>query len=231
MSEFEKYARKHCGISSLKLHDFQSVSGAYVSPTIIEERQLNIATMDVFSRLMMDRIIFLGAPIYDDAANIIQAQLLFLESVDPEKDIQIYINSPGGSVYAGLGIYDTMQFISSPVATICTGMAASMAAVLLVAGAEGKRSALTHSRVMIHQPMGGAQGQASDIEITAREIQKLKKELYTIIAEHSHTDFDKVWADSDRDYWMTAQEAKEYGMIDSVLVRKKPESANDVLNP
>ena len=165
MSEFEKYARNHCGISSLKLHDFQSVSAAYVSPTIIEERQLNIATMDVFSRLMMDRIIFLGAPIYDDAANIIQAQLLFLESVDPEKDIQIYINSPGGSVSAGLGIYDTMQFISSDVATICTGMAASMAAVLLVAGAEGKRSALTHSRVMIHQPMGGAQGQASDIEI------------------------------------------------------------------
>lgn len=220
MSEFEKYARKHCGISSLKLHDFQSVSGAYVSPTIIEERQLNIATMDVFSRLMMDRIIFLGAPIYDDAANIIQAQLLFLESVDPEKDIQIYINSPGGSVSAGLGIYDTMQFISSDVATICTGMAASMAAVLLVAGAEGKRSALTHSRVMIHQPMGGAQGQASDIEITAREIQKLKKELYTIIADHSHTSFDKVWADSDRDYWMTAQEAKEYGMIDQVYTKK-----------
>lgn len=220
MSEFEKYARNHCGISSLKLHDFQSVSAAYVSPTIIEERQLNIATMDVFSRLMMDRIIFLGAPIYDDAANIIQAQLLFLESVDPEKDIQIYINSPGGSVSAGLGIYDTMQFISSDVATICTGMAASMAAVLLVAGAEGKRSALTHSRVMIHQPMGGAQGQASDIEITAREIQKLKKELYTIIADHSHTSFDKVWADSDRDYWMTAQEAKEYGMIDQVYTKK-----------
>ena len=220
MSEFEKYARKHCGISSLKLHDFQSVSAAYVSPTIIEERQLNIATMDVFSRLMMDRIIFLGAPIYDDAANIIQAQLLFLESVDPEKDIQIYINSPGGSVSAGLGIYDTMQFISSDVATICTGVAASMAAVLLVSGKEGKRSALTHSRVMIHQPMGGAQGQASDIEITAREIQKLKKELYSIIAEHSHTDFDKVWADSDRDYWMTAAEAKEYGMIDEVLSRK-----------
>lgn len=220
MSEFEKYARNHCGISSLKLHDFQSVSASYVSPTIIEERQLNIATMDVFSRLMMDRIIFLGAPIYDDAANIIQAQLLFLESVDPEKDIQIYINSPGGSVSAGLGIYDTMQFISSDVATICTGMAASMAAVLLVAGAEGKRSALTHSRVMIHQPMGGAQGQASDIEITAREIQKLKKELYTIIADHSHTSFDKVWADSDRDYWMTAQEAKEYGMIDQVYTKK-----------
>ena len=220
MSEFEKYARKHCGISSLKLHDFQSVSGAYVSPTIIEERQLNIATMDVFSRLMMDRIIFLGAPIYDDAANIIQAQLLFLESVDPEKDIQIYINSPGGSVSAGLGIYDTMQLVNSDVATICTGLAASMGAVLLTAGAKGKRSALPHSRVMIHQPLGGAQGQASDIEITAREIQKLKKELYTIIADHSHTDFDKVWADSDRDYWMTAQEAKEYGMIDEVLIKK-----------
>ena len=231
MSEFEKYARNHCGISSLKLHDFQSVSASYVSPTIIEERQLNIATMDVFSRLMMDRIIFLGAPIYDDAANIIQAQLLFLESVDPEKDIQIYINSPGGSVSAGLGIYDTMQLVNSDVATICTGLAASMGAVLLTAGAKGKRSALPHSRVMIHQPLGGVEGQASDIEITAREIQKLKKELYTIIAEHSHTDFDKVWADSDRDYWMTAQEAKEYGMIDSVLVRKKPESANDVLNP
>ena len=220
MNEFEKFARGHYGISSLKLHDFNSIQAAYVSPTIIEERQLNVATMDVFSRLMMDRIIFLGAPIYDDAANIIQAQLLFLESVDPAKDIQIYINSPGGSVYAGLGIYDTMQFISSDVATICTGMAASMAAVLLVAGAEGKRSALTHSRVMIHQPLGGVQGQASDIEITAREIQKLKKELYTIIADHSHTPFDKVWADSDRDYWMTAQEAKEYGMIDQVLVRK-----------
>ena len=220
MSEFEKYARNHCGISSLKLHDFQSVSAAYVSPTIIEERQLNIATMDVFSRLMMDRIIFLGTQIDDYTANTLQAQLLYLDSVDPGKDISIYINSPGGSVYAGLGIYDTMQFISSDVATICTGMAASMAAVLLVAGAEGKRSALTHSRVMIHQPMGGAQGQASDIEITAREIQKLKKELYTIIADHSHTSFDKVWADSDRDYWMTAQEAKEYGMIDQVYTKK-----------
>lgn len=220
MSEFEKYARGKCGVSSLKLHDYQSVCEAYVSPTIIEERQLNIATMDVFSRLMMDRIIFLGAPIYDDAANIIQAQLLFLESVDPEKDIQIYINSPGGSVSAGLGIYDTMQLVASDVATICTGLAASMGAVLLTAGAPGKRSALPHSRVMIHQPLGGAQGQASDIEITAREIQKLKKELYTIIADHSHTDFDKVWADSDRDYWMTAQEAKEYGMIDEVLIKK-----------
>ena len=219
-SEFEKYARGHCGISSLRLHDYRSIAASYVSPTIIEERQLNVATMDVFSRLMMDRIIFLGAPIYDDAANIIQAQLLFLESADPGKDIQIYINSPGGSVSAGLGIYDTMQLVGCDVATICTGLAASMGAVLLTAGAAGKRSALPHSRVMIHQPMGGAQGQASDIEITAREIQKLKKELYTIIADHSHTDFDKVWADSDRDYWMTAQEAKEYGMVDEVLIRK-----------
>jgi ATP-dependent Clp protease protease subunit len=220
MNEFEKFARGYCGISSLKLHDYHSVQAAYVSPTIIEERQLNVATMDVFSRLMMDRIIFLGAPIYDDAANIIQAQLLFLESVDPAKDIQIYINSPGGSVSAGLGIYDTMQLISCDVATICTGLAASMGAVLLTAGAEGKRSALTHSRVMIHQPLGGVQGQASDIEITAREIQKLKKELYTIISDHSKQPFDKVWADSDRDYWMTAAEAQEYGMIDRVLTRK-----------
>ena len=221
MSEFEKYARNHCGISSLKLHDFQSVSAAYVSPTIIEERQLNIATMDVFSRLMMDRIIFLGTPIDDYTANTLQAQLLYLDSVDPGKDISIYINSPGGSVTAGLGIYDTMQFISSDVATICTGMAASMAAVLLVAGAEGKRSALTHSRVMIHQPLGGVQGQASDIEIEAKEIMKFKKELYTIISEHSHTPYDKVWNDSDRNYWMTADEAREYGMIDTVLTKKK----------
>ena len=192
-----------------------------MNPYILEERQLNVTQLDVFSRLMMDRIIFLGTQVDDYTANTLQAQLLYLDSVDPGKDISIYINSPGGSVYAGLGIYDTMQFISSDVATICTGMAASMAAVLLVAGAEGKRSALTHSRVMIHQPMGGAQGQASDIEITAREIQKLKKELYTIIADHSHTPFDKVWADSDRDYWMTAQEAKEYGMVDEVLIKNK----------
>ena len=231
MEDFRKYATKHLGMNSNALDSYMNITSSYISPTIIEERQLNVAQMDVFSRLMMDRIIFLGTQVDDYTANVIQAQLLYLDSVDPGKDISIYINSPGGSVYAGLGIYDTMQFISSPVATICTGMAASMAAVLLVAGAEGKRSALTHSRVMIHQPMGGAQGQASDIEITAREIQKLKKELYTIIAEHSHTDFDKVWADSDRDYWMTAQEAKEYGMIDSVLIRKKPEAANDVLNP
>ena len=176
--------------------------------------------MDVFSRLMMDRIIFLGDEINDYVANIIQAQLLFLESADPKRDIQIYVNSPGGSVYAGLGIYDTMQFISPDVATICTGIAASMAAVLLCAGAKGKRSALKHSRIMIHQPMGGMQGQASDIEITAREILKLKKELYDIIATHSGQPFDKVWADSDRDYWMTSQEAKDYGMIDEVLIKK-----------
>ena len=218
--EFKKYAVRHKGINSLTLEKFQSVTNSYLTPNIIEERQLNIASMDVFSRLMMDRIIFLGTQIDDYTANTLQAQLLYLDSVDPGKDISIYINSPGGSVYAGLGIYDTMQFISSDVATICTGMAASMASVLLVAGAKGKRSALPHSRVMIHQPMGGAQGQASDIEITAREIQKLKKELYTIIADHSGTSFDKVWADSDRDYWMTAQEAKEYGMIDEVLIKK-----------
>ena len=221
MSEFEKYARKHCGISSLKLHDFQSVSAAYVSPTIIEERQLNIATMDVFSRLMMDRIIFLGVPIYDDAANIIQAQLLFLESTEPEKDIQIYINSPGGSVSAGLGIYDTMQLISSDVATICTGLAASMGAVLLTAGTAGKRSALPHSRVMIHQPLGGVEGQASDIEITARQILRTKKELYEILSAHSGVKLSKIEKDADRDYWMTAPEAKEYGLIDEVLAGRK----------
>jgi ATP-dependent Clp protease protease subunit len=196
------------------------VTSSYISPTIIEERQLNVAQMDVFSRLMMDRIIFLGTQIDDYTANVIQAQLLYLDSSEPGKDISIYLNSPGGSVYAGLGIYDTMQFISSDVATICTGMAASMAAVLLTAGAKGKRSALQHSRVMIHQPMGGAQGQASDIEITAREIQKLKKELYTIIADHSGNPFERIEKDSDRDYWMTSLEAKEYGMIDEVLVRQ-----------
>ena len=193
----------------------------YISPTIIEERQMNVASMDVFSRLMMDRIIFLGVPINDYVANIIQAQLLFLESVDAKKDIQIYLNSPGGGVYAGLGIYDTMQYIAPDVATICTGMAASMGAVLLCAGAKGKRTALKHSRVMIHQPLGGAQGQASDIEITAREIQKLKKELYTIISDHSGKSYDEVWKDGDRDYWMTSSEAKEYGMIDEVLIRAK----------
>ena len=220
MSEFEKYARLHRGISSLKLHDFQSISASYVSPTIIEERQLNVATMDVFSRLMMDRIIFLGAPIYDGAANIIQAQLLFLESVDPEKDIQIYINSPGGSVSAGLGIYDTMQLVSSDVATICTGLAASMGAVLLTAGAAGKRSALPHSRVMIHQPLGGAQGQASDIEITAREILKTRKELYEILSAHSGVPMKKIERDADRDYWLSAAEAKAYGLIDEVLSKR-----------
>ena len=219
-NDFEKFATKKMGVDSMVLHDVISVRNQYLNPYILEERQLNVTQMDVFSRLMMDRIIFLGTQIDDYTANTLQAQLLYLDSADPGKDISIYINSPGGSVYAGLGIYDTMQFIQSDVATICTGMAASMAAVLLVAGQEGKRSALTHSRVMIHQPMGGAQGQASDIEITAREIQKLKKELYTIIANHSHTDFDKVWADSDRDYWMTAQEALDYGMIDRVLNRK-----------
>jgi ATP-dependent Clp protease, protease subunit len=192
-----------------------------MTPYIIEERQLNVAQMDVFSRLMMDRIIFLGTGIDDYIANIIQAQLLFLESVDAERDIQIYVNSPGGGVYAGLGIYDTMQYINPEVATICTGMAASMGAVLLCAGAAGKRTALRHSRIMIHQPLGGASGQASDIEITAREIQKLKKELYDIIAHHSGKSYEQVWADSDRDYWMIAAEAKEYGMIDEVLERKK----------
>ena len=220
MNEFEKYARLHCGISSLKLHDFHSIQSAYVSPTIIEERQLNVATMDVFSRLMMDRIIFLGAPIYDDAANIIQAQLLFLESADPDKDIQIYINSPGGSVSAGLGIYDTMQLISCDVATICTGLAASMGAVLLTAGAASKRSALPHSRVMIHQPLGGVQGQASDIEITAREIQKTKRELYEILSSHSGVEIAKIEQDADRDYWMSAAEAKAYGLIDMVLEKR-----------
>ena len=220
-NEFRKYATRHLGMNSMVLDDVIKTQNHYLNPYILEERQLNVTQMDVFSRLMMDRIIFLGTEIDDYTANTLQAQLLFLDSADPGKDISIYINSPGGSVYAGLGIYDTMQFVASDVATICTGMAASMAAVLLVAGKEGKRSALKHSRVMIHQPMGGAQGQASDIEITAREIQKLKKELYTIIAEHSHTDFDKVWADSDRDYWMTAQEAQEYGMIDRVMIRKE----------
>jgi len=219
--EFQKYATKHKGISSLHLNEFSSMHGNYISPTIIEERQMNVASMDVFSRLMMDRIIFLGVGINDHVANIIQAQLLFLESVDAQKDILIYLNSPGGGVYAGLGIYDTMQYINPDVSTICTGMAASMGAVLLCAGAEGKRTALKHSRVMIHQPLGGAQGQASDIEITAREIQKLKKELYEILSEHSGKSYKEVWNDSDRDYWMTAEEAKAYGMIDEVLERKK----------
>lgn len=217
--DFRKFATKHIGISSQNLDSYTSIYDSYISPTIIEERQLNIATMDVFSRLMMDRIIFLGTPIDDYVANIIQAQLLYLESADPSKDIQIYFNTPGGGVHAGLGIYDTMQYISSDVATICTGMAASMGAVLLCAGTKGKRSALRHSRVMIHQPMGGTQGQASDIEITTREIVKLKKELYQIIADHTGNPYKKVEKDSDRDYWMVAEEAKAYGMIDEVLVR------------
>ena len=221
IEDFRKYATKHIGVNSQVLDDVIKAQAGYLNPYILEERQLNVTQLDVFSRLMMDRIIFLGTEINDYTANVLQAQMLYLDSVDNGKDISIYINSPGGSVYAGLGIYDTMQFISSDVQTICTGMAASMAAVLLVAGKEGKRSALPHSRIMIHQPMGGAQGQASDIEITAREIQKLKKELYTIIAEHSGQPFDKVWADSDRDYWMTAEEAAQYGMIDQVLNRKK----------
>lgn len=220
-NEFKKYATKHLGLNSMHMEHYIDSS---ITPYIIEERQMNMTQMDVFSRLMMDRIIFLGTGINDYVANIINAQLLFLESVDPKKDIQIYLNSPGGSVYAGLGIYDTMQYISPDVATICTGMAASMGAVLMCAGTNGKRSALKHSRVMIHQPLGGAQGQASDIEITAREIQKLKKELYDIIAQHSNQTYDKVWADSDRDYWMTAEEAKEYGMVDEVLLRNPKNS-------
>ena len=214
--EFKKYSIKHHGINSLY---YDKIVGS-MTPYIIEERQLNVAQMDVFSRLMMDRIIFLGTAINDSIANIIQAQLLFLESTDKDKDIQIYINSPGGSVYAGLGLYDTMQFINPEVATICTGIAASMSAVLLCSGQKGKRSGLEHSRVMIHQPLGGAQGQASDIEITAREIIKLKKELYEIIAKHTGQKYDKVYDDSDRDYWMKAPEAKKYGMIDEVLLKK-----------
>lgn len=217
LNDFGKYARSERGVSSLNLQRYTSAVNSYISPTIIEERQLNVASMDVFSRLMMDRIIFLGLPIDDYVANIIQAQLLYLDSADPGKDIQIYFNTPGGSVHAGLGIYDTMQYISADVATICTGMAASMGAVLLTAGTKGKRSALKHSRIMIHQPMGGAEGQASDIEITVREILKLKKELYEIIAFHSGNPVDKVEKDSDRDYWMTSQEAKDYGMIDEIL--------------
>ena len=221
MNDFRKYATQHLGMNGLVFDEVMKAQAHYMNPYILEERQLNVTQMDVYSRLMMDRIIFLGSEVDDYAANTLQAQLLYLDSCDPGQDSSIYVNSPGGSVYAGLGIYDTMQFISSDVATICTGMAASMAAVLLVAGAEGKRSALPHSRVMIHQPLGGVQGQASDIEIEAKEIQKFKKELYTIISNHSHTPYEKVWQDSDRNYWMTAQEAKEYGMIDQVLERKK----------
>lgn len=220
MNDFRKYATQHLGMNGMALDDVVKAQARYLNPYILEERQLNVTQMDVFSRLMMDRVIFLGTEIDDYTANTLQAQLLYLDSVDNGKDISIYINSPGGSVTAGLGIYDTMQFITSDVSTICTGMAASMAAVLLVSGQEGKRSALTHSRVMIHQPLGGVQGQASDIEIEAKEILKFKKELYTIIAEHSHTPYEKVYQDSDRNYWMTAEEAKEYGMIDAVLTRK-----------
>lgn len=227
MNDFRRFATGHLGMNSMVLDDVVKAQAQYLNPYILEERQLNVTQMDVFSRLMMERIIFLGTQVDDYTANTIQAQLLYLDSVDPGKDISIYINSPGGSVTAGLGIYDTMQFISSDVATLCTGMAASMAAVLLVAGKEGKRSALKHSRVMIHQPLGGVQGQASDIEIEAKEIMKFKKELYTIISDHSHQSFEKVWNDSDRNYWMNAEEAKAYGMIDDVLVKK---SSDNVLN-
>lgn len=225
--EFKLYATKHRNINSITYSRYAShfEKNAYINPTIIEERQLNVAQMDVFSRLMMERIIFLGTAIDDDVANIIQAQLLFLESVDSKRDIQIYLNSPGGYVHAGLGIYDTMQYIRPDVATICTGLAASMGSVLLCAGAKGKRSSLEHSRVMIHQPLGGAQGQASDIEIAAKEIIKTKKELYTIISKHSGQTIKKVEADGDRDFWMTAKEAKEYGMIDEILIRNSKDES------
>ena len=219
--EFKKYARSERGISSLALEGYARLSDSYINPTIIEERKLNVASMDVFSRLMMDRIIFLGVPIDDDVANIIQAQLLFLASTDPGADISLYLNTPGGQVTSGLGIYDTMQLVSPDVATICTGMAASMGSVLLCAGAKGKRSCLPHSKVLIHQPLGGAQGQASDILIAAREIEKTRTELFRIIAEHSGQPIARVAADGDRDFWMTAEEAKAYGMVDEILTRKK----------
>lgn len=221
MNEFRKYATGHLGMNSLALEHYMQVQSSYISPTIVEERPMNVAQMDVFSRLMMDRIIFLGSQIDDYAANVIQAQLLFLDSSEPGKDISIYINSPGGSVYAGYGIYDTMQYIGSDVSTICTGVAASMASILLVAGAKSKRFALPHSRIMIHQPLGGMQGQASDMEIAAREILKVKKELYTILSEHSGQSFETIERDSDRDYWLTAPEALDYGMIDRVLKREE----------
>ena len=221
MNEFRKYATGHLGMNSLALEHYMQVQSSYISPTIVEERPMNVAQMDVFSRLMMDRIIFLGSQIDDYAANVIQAQLLFLDSSEPGKDISIYINSPGGSVYAGYGIYDTMQYIGSDVSTICTGVAASMASILLVAGAKGKRFALPHSRIMIHQPLGGMQGQASDMEIAAREILKVKKELYTILSEHTGQSFETIERDSDRDYWLTAPEALDYGMIDRVLKREE----------
>lgn len=215
--DFKNFATKHMGINSMAYNQYTSLYNSYISPTIIEERQLNVASMDVFSRLMMDRIIFLGVPISDDVANIVQAQLLYLDSSDPGKDIQLYINTPGGAVHSGLGIYDTMQWIGCNVSTICTSMAASMGAVLLAAGTKNQRSALEHARIMIHQPIGGAEGQASDIEITAKEILKLKQELYKIIAKHTGNPYDKIEKDSDRDYWLNSQEAKEYGMIDNVL--------------
>lgn len=220
VNDFDKFARSEFGISSLTLHDVRSAYESYVRPTIVEERKLNAVTMDVFSRLMMDRIIFLGAQIDDDAANIIQAQLLFLANADPSADISVYLNTPGGSVSAGLGIYDTMQLIEPDVATICTGMAASMGAVLLCAGAAGKRSALPHSRIMIHQPLGGAQGQASDMLIAVKEIMKCKEELYRIMAEHTGQPYEKILADAERDFWMNSAEAKEYGMIDTILAKR-----------
>ncbi len=220
-NEFERFARGGCGISSMTLHRYESVINGYINPTIIEERRLNVASMDVFSRLMMDRIIFLGVPIDADVANIIQAQLLFLASTDPKADISLYINTPGGEVYAGLGIYDTMQLIEPDVATICTGLAASMGSVLLCAGQKGKRSCLPHSKVMIHQPLGGARGQASDILIEAKEIEKIREELYQIISSHSGRPYDKVFEDADRNFWMNAQEAKSYGMIDDILTKRK----------
>lgn len=227
MNDFLKYSTQHLGLNSMHVENVINASydnfrmqGGYISPSILEERQLNVTQMDVFSRLMMDRIIFLGTEVNDYTANVIQAQLLYLDSADSDKDISIYLNTPGGSVYAGLGIYDTMQFVKSDVSTICTGLAASMGAVLLVAGKEGKRAALPHSRIMIHQPLGGAQGQASDMEITVNEIKKLKQELYQILADHSHNTFERIAQDSDRDHWMTAQEALDYGMIDKVYTRK-----------
>ena len=218
--EFKKFATKHKGINSLYLDQFTSMQGNYISPTIIEERQMNVASMDVFSRLMMDRIIFLGVPINDYVANIIQAQLLFLESVDSKKDILIYLNSPGGGVYAGLGIYDTMQYINPDVSTICTGMAASMGAVLLAGGAKNKRSALKHSRIMIHQPSGGMHGQSKDMEISLKQMQELRKDIYNILSTHTGKPFKEIEKDSDRDKWMRAEEAKKYGLIDEILIRK-----------
>ena len=221
MNDFDLFARSTKGISSLTMHDYRSAVDAYINPSIIEERKLNVAVMDVFSRLMMDRIIFLGLPIDNDVANIVQAQLLYLASTDAKADISLYLNTPGGVVSAGLGIYDTMQLIEPDVATICTGLAASMGSVLLCAGAEGKRAALPHSRVMIHQPLGGVSGQASDILIEAKEIEKCRQELVQVLADHSHQPYEKVFADADRNFWMTAREAQDYGMIDKILGKKK----------